>query len=159
MTTAGSSTLAGDGETPVVAGNLRAAEENGPDLSTSIALYDTVAGTSRAVDLGVGFSNMVITEGQLVVIGLDGHLHLIDLLSGEVRTIPAIDPWERPAEFLDPRPMVTASHDHGWITDPFNEQIVAVDITDGEVVASGAVGGKPDRLVVANYTGDEHDHD
>ena len=83
---AGSSTLAGDGETPVVAGNLRAAEEGGPDLSTSIALYDTVAGTSRAVDLGVGFSNMVITEEQLVVIGLDGHLHLVDLLSGEVRT-------------------------------------------------------------------------
>ncbi len=155
---AGTGTLVGDGESPVLAGNLRSAAEDGPDLSTTIALYDTAAGTARTVDLGVKFSSMNATEGELVVIGVDGNLHLVDLASGEVRTIAVTEPWEVPEEFLDPRPMLTVSGDRAWLTEPMVGKILAVDLTSGETIASIDVEDKPDRIAVVNAGEEEHAH-
>lgn len=155
---AGTSTLVGDGSSPIVAGNLRSSDEGGPDLSTTVALYDTEAGTARSVDLGVEFSNMAVTEGDLVVVGVDGNLHVLDLVSGEVRAIPATAPWEKPEEFLTPRPMLAVSHDHVWLTDPMTGKILVIDLTTGETLLSEDVDGKPGRLAVVNFAGDEHDH-
>lgn len=155
---AGTSTLIGDGSSPIIAGNVRSSGEDGPDLSTTVALYDTAAGTARAVDLGVEFSNMAVTEGDLVVVGVDGNLHVLDLASGEVRTIPATEPWEKPEEFLTPRPMLAVSHDHVWLTEPMTGKILVIDLTTGETLVSADVDGKPGRLAVVNFAGDEHDH-
>ena len=155
---AGTSTLVGDGSSPVVAGNLRSSDESGPDLSTTVALYDTEAGTARTVDLGVEFSNMAVTEGDLVTVGVDGNLHVVDLASGEVRIIPATEPWDKPEEFLTPRPMLTVSHDHVWLTEPMTGNILVIDLTTGETVTSADVNGKPGRIAVVNFAGDEHDH-
>lgn len=156
---AGASTtsLVGDGSSPIIAGNLRA--KDNPGLATVVALYDTAAGTTRTIDLGVEWSNMVVSESNLVVIGLDGNLHLVELTSGATRTIKATEPWTKPKEFLDARPMLAASHDHVWLTDPMTGKILVIDITTGETVKSASVEGKPDRIVVVNFAGDEHDHD
>ena len=150
----GASQLVGDGSSPVVAGNVSGDD---PDLATKLALYDTAKGTAKVVDLGVEFSRLAASDGQVVVIGTDGKLHVVDLATAKVRTIKATEAWTKPKEFLDPRPQLALAGDRAWVTDPMTKQILVIDLTTGKKVTSAPVKGQPDQIVVVN-AGEAHDH-
>ena len=154
---AGTGHLVGDGESPVLAGTL--SSESRDDLATKIALYDTAKGKSKVVDLGVEFSRLAAADGQAVVVGTDGNLHVVDLATGKVRTVKATKAWTKPKEFLDPRPQLALVGDRAWVTDPMSKQIIVVDLTTGKKVTSAEVDGQPDQIVVANAGAEEHDHE
>lgn len=151
----GASHLVGDGSSPVVAGNVSGDD---PDLATKIALYDTAKGTAKVVDLGVEFSRLAASDGQAVVIGTDGNLHLVNLATAKVRTIKATDAWKKPKEFLDPRPQLALAGDRAWVTDPMTKQILVIDLETGKRVTSTKVEGQPDQIVVVNAAAEEHSH-
>lgn len=151
----GASQLVGDGSSPVVAANVSGDD---PKLATKLALYDTAKGTAKVVDIGVEFSRLAASDGQAVVIGTDGNLHVVELATAKVRTVKATDAWTKPKEFLDPRPQVAVAGDHAWVTDPMTKQILVIDLTTGKKVTSASVKGQPDQIVVVNAAAEGHSH-
>ncbi|GAA1740313.1 hypothetical protein [Aeromicrobium alkaliterrae] len=152
---AGTGTLASDHESTVVAGALSA--EDQPELASQLALYDTAAGTSRAVELGAPFSNLVVSEGRAIVIGTDGALRVVDLTTGEVTTVPAIAEWEKTDDWQEPRPYLAVAGDTVWITDPQAGAIHTLDLATS-ALETVEVDGEPGRLVVVNADHAGHDH-
>ncbi len=154
---AGTGHLIGDGSSPVLAGTL-SSEADDPTLANKIALYDTAAGSAKVVDLGVAFSRLASAEGNAVVIGTDGNLHVVNLASGEIKVVPAIAAWTAPEDFLEPRPQIALAGDQVWVTDPMAKKIVVVDLTSGETVKTADVKGTPDQIAIVNYGSDGHQH-
>jgi hypothetical protein len=152
---AGTGTLASDHDSAVVAGTLSA--EDRPELGTQLALYDTAAGTSTAVELGAAYSNVVVSEGRAIVIGTDGALRVVDLASGAVATVPAIVEWEKTDDWQEPRPYLAVSGDTVWISDPHAGAIHTLDLATS-ALESVEVDGAPGRLVVVNAGRTGHSH-
>lgn len=151
---AGTGALATDGESPVLAGTL--SSEDDESLATKVALYDTAAGTSRVVDLGVEYSNLTASEGGAYAVGTDGALHRIDLATGEVTSIDVIDSWDKPEDWMEPRPNVAVAGHHAWVTDAKAKTVTVVDLETGETGETGSLEAAPTSLVVVNAG--EHDH-
>ncbi|MFS0866493.1 zinc metallochaperone AztD [Microbacterium sp. 179-B 1A2 NHS] len=125
-------------------------------LLTNIALVDTAAATLEKVALpdGVAYTFRGIARGpagEAVLIGTDGKLHTIDPATGEVTgSLPVVDPWEGPAEWQAPHPAVKVAGDIAYVTDPADSEIVAVDLTTGEIVTTVELPHVPNELAVVS---------
>jgi hypothetical protein len=150
---AGTGSLASDHESPILAGTLSA--EDDPSLDTQVALYDTATGTARAVDVGAKYSNLVVDHGRAIVVGTDGDLRVVDLVSGEVTVVPAVEAWEKTEDWQEPRPYVAVAGDTVWVSEPATSSLHSIDLETGEVTATEKVDGEPGRLVVLNAP---HEH-
>lgn len=127
-------------------------DAEGYDL-TQLAFIDTVAKTMRIVDLpdGVGYTWRDVARGpgdEVVVLGNDGSLHILDEQTGEVTdTIDVIDAWEPPVEWQDAHPALVVADGVAYVTDPATSSIHAVDLTTGDVV-TGELPGVPNEIAV-----------
>ncbi|WP_406248905.1 zinc metallochaperone AztD [Microbacterium sp. M] len=123
-------------------------------LLTNLALVNTEAKTIEKVELPDGISytwrGVVRTEdGDAVMIGSDGRLHVIDPATGEITAShEAIEAWESPTEWQQPHPAIAASGDVVYVTDSANSTIVALDPHTGEEIASGELPHVPNEIAV-----------
>ena len=65
------------------------------------------------------------------------------------QSIPVIAAWEGPAEWQDPHPAIVVDGDVAYVTEPAANKVHAVDLTSGEVTATGALDVTPNELAVA----------
>ncbi|WP_317229637.1 zinc metallochaperone AztD [Clavibacter sp. MX14-G9D] len=140
---------------PVVVGDYK----DDPDLEgyllDAVTLIDTDTRTLRVVDLpeGVGYTFRDVARGpddMAYIIGSDGAIHVLDPETGELTdAFPVIDAWESPVEWQDPHPAIVVADGVGYVTEPATQEIHAVDLTTGEVLASSTLEVTPNEMAVA----------
>jgi hypothetical protein len=142
----------GTEESPVVLGDYKTDPDAEVDLTTRVSLIDTANATLRLVDLPGGTSYWYRSlgrgeNGEGVVLGTDGQLHLVDTAAGTVtRSTPVVAPWEVQEDWQAPQPQVFTLDGTAYVTEPATQEIHAVDIETGEVYASGRLQVTPNEL-------------
>lgn len=138
------------GEGEILVGDLRG--DDAPEAAaTSLALYDTAAGTARVVDLGVEFSTVTRYEDQAFALGTDGALHVVDVTTGEVvDSIPVTDAWEKDEDWKVPTPQVAQAEGVAYVTDPSDSTITSWDLTSGAERGEAKLKDVPTSLLVTN---------
>ncbi|MCT1478285.1 hypothetical protein [Microbacterium sp. p3-SID336] len=98
---------------------------------------------------GVGRS----AHDDVVVLGADGSLTVLDE-QGEVQdSWSVIDAWESPTEWQEPHPGLRVVGDIAYVTEPAKSRMVAVDLHSGEIVAETALDVVPNEFVVVGTAG------
>lgn len=140
---------------PLIVGDYKDDPDAEGVLLTQIALIDPDAHTLEVVDLpdGLGYTWRGVVRGpgdKAYLLGTDGAMHVVDPATGEIsESYDVIDAWEPPAEWQDPHPGMVVDGDIAYINEPATSTIHAVDLTTGEVVASGKTPGVPNEMAVA----------
>ncbi|GAD33820.1 hypothetical protein MTS1_01171 [Microbacterium sp. TS-1] len=125
-------------------------------LLRNIALVDTEAKslTKVALPAGVEYTFRGIARGpagEAVLIGTDGSLHWIDPATGGItKSLPVVDPWEGPAEWQAPHPAVKVAGDIAYVTDPADSELVAVDLTTGEIAQTVKLPHVPNEIAAVS---------
>jgi len=140
---------------PLVVGDYK----NDPDaegyLLGAVTVIDTEAATLEVVDLpeGVEYTFRDIARGPedlAYILAADGSVHVFDPETRElVDAYPVVDPWESPVEWQDPHPAIVVDGDIAYVTEPASNEIHAVDLVTGEVVASATLEVTPNEIAVA----------
>lgn len=150
----------GTEDSPIVLGDYKSNPDAEIDLTTRVSLIDTETATLRLVDLPASYWYRSLGRGENgegVVLGTDGALHVIDTVAGTVvRSIPVIDPWEVSPDWQDPQPQVFTMQGTAYISDPAGRAVHAVDIETGEIWASGELDVVPNELKGVTGEADEH---
>jgi outer membrane protein assembly factor BamB len=158
---------AGSEASPIVLGDYKSDPDADLERPTRVSLIDTTTGTLRLVDLPSSYTFRSLgrgEDGEALVLGTDGALHVIDPVAGTVtRSIPVIDAWEESEVWQDPRPTLHVLDGTAYVTDPATQQIHAVDILTGEVWKSATLTVTPNELTsasgaVVEHAALEHDH-
>jgi hypothetical protein len=125
-------------------------------LLRNIALVDTEAKTLTKVALpaGVEYTFRGMARGpaaEALLIGTDGSLHWIDPATGGItKSLPVVDPGEGPAEWQAPHPAVKIAGDIAYVTDPADSELVAVDLTTGEIVQTVKLPHVPNEIAAVS---------
>ena len=84
-------------------------------------------------------------EGEAVILGTDGHLHVFDPVTAQ-RTahVPAIGAWTEPDEWQSPMPNLHVQDGVAYVSDPGARRLVALDLADGSTIADTTLDA-PDR--------------
>lgn len=120
-----------------------------------IGMVDTAAGTWEILDLpeGVEYTWQGVERdhhGDLWIIGTDGALHRIDGETGELtESFPVIDAWEGPAEWQEAHPYLVVEGHTAYVTDPATDEVHAVDVESGEILATGSLESAPNEMAFA----------
>ncbi|MFB2580966.1 zinc metallochaperone AztD [Herbiconiux sp. P15] len=140
---------------PIVVGDYK----NDPDaegyLLDAVTLIDTAAKTLEVVQLPEGveytFRDVARGPGDLAyIIGTDGAIHVLDPATGEItESFPVIEAWEGPVEWQDAHPAIVVAGDIAYVTEPAANSIHAVDLTTGDIVATGDLEVTPNEIAVA----------
>lgn len=140
---------------PLVVGDYK----NDPDaegyLLHAVTLIDTDAGTYEVVDLPEGveytFRDVARGPGDLAyILSADGSIHVLDPATGEISdAFPVVEPWESPIEWQDAHPAIVVAGDIAYVTEPAANAVHAVDLTTGEIVATGELAVTPNEIAVA----------
>jgi hypothetical protein len=127
-------------------------------LLSQLALVDTEAQTLSVVDLpegveytwrGVGRS----AHDDIIVLGADGSLNVLDEAGAVQESWTVIDPWESPTEWQQPHPGLRVVGDIAYVTEPAANRILAVDLHTGEVAAEATLDVVPNEFVVVGAAG------
>lgn len=132
---------------------------NDPDaegyLLDAVTVVDTEARTLEVIPMPEGaeytFRDLARGPGDLgYVLASDGSIHVLDPATGAfVDEFPVIDAWEGPAQWQDPHPAIRVSGEIAYVTEPASNAVHAVDLTTGEIVATGELSVTPNELAVA----------
>lgn len=151
---------AGSSSSAVVLGDYKVDEDAELERPTRVTLIDTEKAKLRLVDLPSSYTFRSLgrgPEGEALVLGTDGALHVIDSASGAItRSVELIAPWTEPDEWQSPRPALTVNGAVAYVTDPATSSILSVDLTTGEVITKATLPVAPNELAVATGT-QEHD--
>jgi outer membrane protein assembly factor BamB len=90
---------------------------------------------------------------NVVVLGADGRLYLLDEDGEVVDQWSVIEPWESPAEWQQPHPGLRVVGDIAYVTEPATDRILAIDLHSGEVAASAVLDVVPNEFVVVGAAG------
>lgn len=141
---------AGSEDSPFVLGDYKTDPDAELERPEQVSITDTRDGTMELVDLPASYSFRSLArgaDGEGVVLGTDGRLHLIDPAKGEVTdSIEVIDAWTEPAEWQEPRPTVHVQDGTAYVTDPGSRALHMVDLHSGEVVNSGELPVVPNEI-------------
>lgn len=152
---------AGSEESPIVLGDYKVDPDAELERPERVSLIDTRTAEHTLVDLPASYSFRSLgrgPDGEALVLGTDGKLHVIDPESGEITdSIPVVEPWEEPLEWQDPRPAVLTLDGSVYVTDPAESRIHAVDLVEGEVWKSAELGVVPNEI--SGVEGEQPEHD
>ena len=141
---------AGSDHSPVVLGDYKQDADAELERPTQISLIDTTTGTLKLVDLGASYTFRSLArgpQGEGLVLGTDGKIHVIDPVKGEVtRTIPVTDSWQEPLEWQQPRPAIFVRGGTAYVTDPNKQQLHRIDLAEGKITATASLSQKPNEL-------------
>ncbi|SDS28975.1 zinc metallochaperone AztD [Jiangella sp. DSM 45060] len=144
---------AGSDESAVVLGDYKGDPDAELERPERVSLIDTATNTLRLVDLGVSYTFRSLArgpQGEALVLGTDGAIHVIDPVTAEVTgAIPVIGAWTEPEDWQQPRPALHVEGDTAYVTDPASSELHAVDLAAGSVVASATLPQVPNELTGA----------
>lgn len=161
---------AGHEASPYVLGDYKsdgaAADAGTLERPTRVSIIDTRDASLRLVDLPASYTFRSLArgeDGEALVLGTDGALHVIDPESATIaRSIPVIAAWTEPEEWQEARPAVRVHEGTAYVTDPATKTVHAVDVATGEVFASTTLDVVPDEMTIASgdvEEGGEHAHE
>ncbi|WP_067968523.1 zinc metallochaperone AztD [Nocardiopsis trehalosi] len=130
---------AGHEESPYVLGDYKTDPDAELERPERVSVIDTASGDLKLVDLGASYSFRSLgrgPDGQGLVLGTDGALHVIDMEAGEVTdSFPVVGEWTEPLEWQEARPTLFVRGGTAYVTDPGAKALYAVDVATGEVTA------------------------
>lgn len=141
---------AGSEVSPIVLGDYKQDKDAELERPQQISLIDTTNATLRLVDLGTSYTFRSLArgpQGEALVLGTDGKIHVIDPVAGTVTTtIAVIDPWQEPLEWQQPRPALFVRDGIAYVTDTAKKAVHRVDLASGTVTASAELPESPNEL-------------
>lgn len=150
---------AGSSVSAVVLGDYKVERDAELERPEWVSLTDTGTGELRLVDLGTSYSFRSLArgpQGEGLVLGTDGELHVIDPATGEITAeIPVVEEWEEPMEWQDPRPTIFVQGQFGYVTEPATRELHLLDLDAGEVIDSATLPHVPNEL--SGISGDRED--
>ncbi len=119
-----------------------------------ISLINTETGTLKLVDLGTSYTFRSLgrgPQGEALVLGTDGQLHVIDPEAGKVtKTIPVLNKWTEPLEWQEARPALFVRGGTAYVSDPSTKNLHAIDLAAGKVVTTVPLPKAPNELSGVN---------
>ncbi|WP_209020429.1 hypothetical protein [Nocardioides sp. 1609] len=141
---------AGHETSPVLLGDYKSDPDAELERPTRVALVDSRDATLRLVDLGTSYTFRSLgrsADGDGVVLGTDGALHVIDVGRGRVTDrFPVVAPWREPTDWQQPRPTLEVVGDVAYVSDPAERAVHVVDLATGTVTDRIDVGVVPQEL-------------
>ncbi|MBF6476141.1 MULTISPECIES: zinc metallochaperone AztD [Nocardia] len=141
---------AGSDASPVVLGDYKQDPDAELERPQQVSLIDTVTGALRLVDLGTSYTFRSLArgpQGEALVLGTDGRIHVIDPVAGTVvRTIPVIGSWQEPLEWQKPRPALFVRGGTAYVSDPATKQVHRIELGSGAKTATATLPGTPNEL-------------
>ncbi|MGI5440674.1 zinc metallochaperone AztD [Streptomyces shenzhenensis] len=131
---------AGSDASPVLLGDYKTDPEAELERPTRVSLIDTENKKLRLVDLGTSYSFRSLArgpEGEALVLGTDGAIHVIDQNSGEIeKKIPAVGKWQEPLDWQQARPTLFVRDDTAYVSEPGKKALHAIDLETGRKITS-----------------------
>ena len=147
----------GSPESPIILGDYKQDEDAELERPTEVALVDTEKKKLERVNLPASYTFRSLArgpEGEALVLGTDGKIHVIDETSGELTdSIDVIGEWSEPMEWQEPRPAIFVRGSTAYVSDPGEKQLHAVDLESGEVTGTADLDQAPNEL-----SGTLHEH-
>ena len=141
---------AGSDHSPIVLGDYKTDPDAELERPEQVALVDTTDASMTLVDLPSSYTFRSLgrgPDGEALVLGTDGALHVIDPATAEITdSIELMDAWEEPVEWQDARPALFVRGGTAYVTDTATDQVHAVDLASGEVTASVTLDATPNEL-------------
>ncbi|QXV57120.1 zinc metallochaperone AztD [Amycolatopsis sp. TNS106] len=141
---------AGSDVSPITLGDYKVDEAAELERPTRISLIDTEKATLKHVDIGTSYTFRSLArgpQGEALVLGTDGQIHVIDPVSGAVtRKIAVLGTWQEPIEWQQPRPAIFVRGGTAYVTDPGKKEIHSVDLASGTKTATGTIPGTPNEV-------------
>ena len=142
---------AGSDSSPVLLGDYKVDPDAELERPTRISLIDTRDASLRLVDLGTSYSFRSLgrgPDGEALVLGTDGALHVIDPGTGRrTGAVEVVAPWREPMDWQQPRPTLHVVEDTAYVTDPRRDRIRVVDLRHSRVVDTIALPHTPNEVV------------
>ncbi|MFD6284783.1 zinc metallochaperone AztD [Streptomyces sp. NPDC060205] len=131
---------AGSDVSPVLLGDYKTDAEAELERPTRISLIDTEKKKLRLVDLGTSYSFRSLArgpEGEALVLGTDGAVHVIDPASGKTeKKISVVGTWQEPLDWQQPRPTLFVRGGTAYVSDPNKKAVHAIDLETGKEITS-----------------------
>ncbi|MBR8744289.1 zinc metallochaperone AztD [Nocardiopsis sp. MG754419] len=141
---------AGSDDSPIVLGDYKTDPDAELERPEQVALVDTSDASMTLVELPSSYTFRSLgrgPEGEALVLGTDGALHVIDPETAEITdSIALMDAWEEPLEWQSPRPALFVRGGTAYVTDTATDQVHAVDLSSGEVTGSVTLEETPNEL-------------
>jgi hypothetical protein len=141
---------AGSDASPITLGDYKQDPDAELERPTAVSLIDTRVASLRLVDIGTSYTFRSLArgpQGEGLVLGTDGQIHVIDPVAGAVtRTIPVVGPWQEPLEWQQPRPAIFVRGGTAYVSEPATNSMHAVDIASGTRTASVTLPATPNEL-------------
>lgn len=141
---------AGSEASTVILGDYKTDEDAELERPTKITLTDTVANTTKVVDLGTSYSFRSLGRGpagEALVLGTDGKLHVLDPGSGEETAAwGVVGEWAEPVEWQDARPTLFVQGDRAYVSEPSTKELHVVDLSTGDILTSAVLPEAPNEL-------------
>jgi hypothetical protein len=129
----------GHHDSPFILGDYKVDPEAELERPERVSIIDTETGELKLLDLGASYSFRSLArgpEGEGLLLGTDGALHVIDMENAAVvESFPVVEAWEEPLEWQEARPSLFVRGDTVYVNDPAASKIHAVDLATGEVTA------------------------
>ena len=146
-----SGNLAGSHVSPYVLADYKVDPDAELERPTRVNVIDTRSASARLVDLGTSYSFRSLgrtPDGDGLVLGTDGALHVVDVRRAEVaRSVPVVGAWEEPVDWEEPRPTLEVVGDLAYVTEPSARLLHVVDLATLEVVATQELPEVPNEIV------------
>ncbi|MFQ6331223.1 zinc metallochaperone AztD [Nocardia sp. CWNU-33] len=140
----------GSAVSSIVLGDYKQDKDAELERPQQISLIDTATGTLRLVDLGTSYTFRSLArgpQGEALVLGTDGRIHVIDPVAGTVtRAIPVIDAWQEPLKWQQARPVLFARDGMAYVSDPATKKVHRIDLATGTVSATITLAAAPNEL-------------
>lgn len=142
---------AGSEVSPILLGDYKTDADAELERPTRVSLIDTRTAEVRLVELGTSYSFRSLgrgPEGEALVLGTDGALHVIDPRSGRVdRSIDVVARWKEPLDWQQPRPTLHVVGSTAYVTEPRSDRVHVVDLDRGRVTSTLDLPHTPDEVV------------
>lgn len=142
---------AGHETSPYVLGDYKVDADAELERPTRVSVIDTRDASLRLVDLPASYSFRSLgrtPDGDALVLGTDGALHVIDVVTARVAaSIPVTAPWREPKDWHQARPLLEVVGGTAYVTEPATKQVHLVDLDAREVTGSLTLPQVPVELV------------
>ncbi|WP_430592656.1 zinc metallochaperone AztD [Humidisolicoccus flavus] len=145
---------------PIAVGDYNSDPDSEGYLLSKLVTVDTRSNSLEVLELpaGIEYTWRDVArgpDGEILVLGTDGALHVFDAESRELQeSFDVIAAWEGPAQWQDAHPAISVIDGTAFITEPANNSVHAVDIETGEILASASLDAAPNEI----NTIAAHDH-